>query len=204
MTDVRTRVDTVPLVAGVAVLDLVNTVSWRGDPERGEDHLRGADECLRWARRADVITADELERLRRRLQGSPPRRARLVAGLLDLRELVATTVGTDAEVLPRDVSATIAEAYAHADLIRTAGAPAQAGGRGWQIRTLDEDTVRRRLTLQLAALLTGTDGRIGSCGDPDCGWVFLDTSRARNRRWCSSADCGNRYRVREHQRRRSR
>ncbi len=34
--------------------------------------------------------------------------------------------------------------------------------------------------------------------DPLCSWVFLDTSRGYRRRWCSSADCGNRARVRRH------
>ncbi|MGH3319645.1 MAG: CGNR zinc finger domain-containing protein [Streptosporangiaceae bacterium] len=36
------------------------------------------------------------------------------------------------------------------------------------------------------------------CQNSACGWLFLDRSRSHTRRWCSSADCGNRERVRRH------
>ena len=47
-------------------------------------------------------------------------------------------------------------------------------------------------------LVSGRAERVGSCSDPDCAWVFLDTSRNRSRRWCSMADCGNRHKARRH------
>ncbi|MGY1762646.1 CGNR zinc finger domain-containing protein [Geodermatophilus sp. SYSU D00779] len=37
---------------------------------------------------------------------------------------------------------------------------------------------------------------------PACGRVFEGTSRDRSCQWCSSSDCGDRDRAREHQRRR--
>jgi predicted RNA-binding Zn ribbon-like protein len=43
--------------------------------------------------------------------------------------------------------------------------------------------------------------RVKQCPGPTCGWVFLDSSRNRSRRWCSSAECGNRHRAQEHYRR---
>ncbi|MBA3718950.1 MAG: CGNR zinc finger domain-containing protein [Nocardioidaceae bacterium] len=36
------------------------------------------------------------------------------------------------------------------------------------------------------------------CGDREYGWVFVDISRGHRRRWCSSADLGNRESVRRH------
>ena len=41
-------------------------------------------------------------------------------------------------------------------------------------------------------------GRIRSCDADDCGLIYLDTSRAGNRRWCSMQRCGNRNKVRAH------
>lgn len=35
--------------------------------------------------------------------------------------------------------------------------------------------------------------RVGEC--PSCGWVFLDTSKNRRRRWCSMATCGSREKA---------
>lgn len=43
-----------------------------------------------------------------------------------------------------------------------------------------------------------TPGRIRSCDGDDCGLIYLDTSRAANRRWCSMQRCGNRNKVRAH------
>ena len=42
------------------------------------------------------------------------------------------------------------------------------------------------------------DGRIRQCSADDCDLVYLDTSRSRNRRWCSMQRCGNRAKVRAH------
>ncbi|MFD2262317.1 CGNR zinc finger domain-containing protein [Lacibacterium aquatile] len=36
-----------------------------------------------------------------------------------------------------------------------------------------------------------THGRLRRCAGEDCGWLFLDQSKAGRRRWCSMSDCGN-------------
>jgi predicted RNA-binding Zn ribbon-like protein len=41
-------------------------------------------------------------------------------------------------------------------------------------------------------------GRVRRCDGEDCRWLFLDTSRSRNRRWCDMADCGNTAKVRRY------
>ncbi|WP_431278162.1 CGNR zinc finger domain-containing protein [Leifsonia poae] len=41
-------------------------------------------------------------------------------------------------------------------------------------------------------------GRIRECSAEDCEYVYLDTSRSGNRRWCSMQRCGNRAKVRAH------
>lgn len=45
--------------------------------------------------------------------------------------------------------------------------------------------------------------RIRECSAEDCAYVYLDTSRAATRRWCSMQRCGNRAKVRAHRARRS-
>jgi predicted RNA-binding Zn ribbon-like protein len=48
-----------------------------------------------------------------------------------------------------------------------------------------------------AEFLTSDDVRhLRACASPKCGWVFLDTSRNRRRRWCAMQVCGNRAKVR--------
>jgi predicted RNA-binding Zn ribbon-like protein len=55
-----------------------------------------------------------------------------------------------------------------------------------------------RLLVQLEADQLAGDVRLRSCpGSPGraCGWLFVDTTRNRNRRYCVSALCGNRARA---------
>ncbi|MFE0102807.1 CGNR zinc finger domain-containing protein [Streptomyces sp. NPDC059009] len=43
--------------------------------------------------------------------------------------------------------------------------------------------------------------RLRRCAGDNCPIIYLDTSRGRRRRWCSSEVCGNRERVARHRRR---
>lgn len=49
------------------------------------------------------------------------------------------------------------------------------------------------------ALFSGrTAGRLRHCAADDCSLIYLDSSRAGTRRWCSMQRCGNRDKVRRH------
>jgi predicted RNA-binding Zn ribbon-like protein len=43
--------------------------------------------------------------------------------------------------------------------------------------------------------------RLKMCASEDCRWVFFDRSKPGNRRWCSSALCGNRHKTRNYRQR---
>ncbi|HEX9374297.1 MAG TPA: ABATE domain-containing protein [Roseiflexaceae bacterium] len=50
-----------------------------------------------------------------------------------------------------------------------------------------------------ADLLTSAEiAAVRGCAGEGCGWLFVDTSRNRSRRWCSMEDCGNRAKARRH------
>ena len=40
--------------------------------------------------------------------------------------------------------------------------------------------------------------RIGVCDGGNCGWLFLDESRGKRRRWCDMNDCGSRAKARRY------
>lgn len=40
--------------------------------------------------------------------------------------------------------------------------------------------------------------RIGICDGGNCGWLFLDESRGKQRRWCDMNDCGSRAKARRY------
>ncbi|MFE7135146.1 CGNR zinc finger domain-containing protein [Streptomyces sp. NPDC057638] len=80
-------------------------------------------------------------------------------------------------------------------------------GRGALVRAFAAPPGRAELLSVVArdavALLTDPLARakLRQCEGDRCGRVYLDTSRGRRRRWCSSEVCGNRERVARHRRR---
>jgi predicted RNA-binding Zn ribbon-like protein len=47
-------------------------------------------------------------------------------------------------------------------------------------------------------LVSGELQKVRQCQGPGCGWLFIDRSRGRPRRWCSMSDCGNKAKARRH------
>jgi predicted RNA-binding Zn ribbon-like protein len=48
-------------------------------------------------------------------------------------------------------------------------------------------------------LLTSPDmRRVKVCSGDTCGWLFVDASKNKSRRWCEMSDCGNRAKARRH------
>ncbi|MEU9704557.1 CGNR zinc finger domain-containing protein [Streptomyces sp. NPDC047981] len=75
---------------------------------------------------------------------------------------------------------------------------------GGLVRALDAEPDCRALLAAVARdavdLLTDPTARaqLRRCERDDCRRCYLDTSRGRRRRWCSSETCGNRERVARH------
>ena len=72
----------------------------------------------------------------------------------------------------------------------------------WRPSSLDADPrdLLRPIALSAANLMTGARARrVRQCSDDrGCGWLFVDESRAQNRRWCAMGDCGNRAKAARH------
>jgi predicted RNA-binding Zn ribbon-like protein len=63
--------------------------------------------------------------------------------------------------------------------------------------TVDLDRPLWAVARSAAELLASADlDRVRRCPGEGCGWLFLDTTRNRSRRWCETAGCGNRAHVR--------
>lgn len=128
-----------------------------------------------------------------------------LTGFRGLRAAVCRAV--TAEVAgDRPAAADIAELNATA-LAAPPAPRAVAGEGGTLIRTLAAPPEPAGLLAAVArdavALLTDPLARtqLRRCEGESCSLVYLDTSRGRRRRWCSSEICGNRERVARHRRR---
>jgi predicted RNA-binding Zn ribbon-like protein len=182
--ELRFRFDT-----GRPCLDLVITVGerWRRSFER----LRSHEDLARWLMQAGLASM-------------PPRvTAAGLANARDLREAifrVARAAMDDAPAPEADVRTVNAWA-ARPDL------PPRFARIGGGVERGGPATVNAALATlarDAADLFGGpAAGRVRECEASDCSSLFLDTSRAGRRRWCSMAACGNRQKVAAYRRRRT-
>ncbi|MBT2442173.1 ABATE domain-containing protein [Streptomyces sp. ISL-36] len=131
--------------------------------------------------------------------------ARWVARFRELRECVGALV--DAQ-LDGGLPATAAPALERLNALAAASAPpaprAVRAESGLLVRALDDEPDCRALLAAVARdavdLLTDPTARalLRRCEGDGCHRCYLDTSRGRRRRWCSSEACGNRERVARH------
>jgi predicted RNA-binding Zn ribbon-like protein len=176
---------TYKLIGGSLSLDFANLVSYRGS-DREHDWLDPLTNARRWADAAG-------------LDAPLPRET---ARLREFRELVARVfmrIAHGDTPAARDV-ARIGGVAAAVRGRRRLRFPPGAPAAEW---TDGAPSVLAEVALDAAALLTSTEAlrRISACRE--CGWLFLDATRNRSRRWCDPADCGNRARQRRHYRRRN-
>lgn len=70
----------------------------------------------------------------------------------------------------------------------------------WTITARELGDVPRLLALHAQDLPASERAprALGRCEGAGWGWFFLDASRSHTRRWCGTADCGNRERARRH------
>jgi predicted RNA-binding Zn ribbon-like protein len=199
-------------------LDFANTLLWHASAEPRET-LHGYAELLRWAAKHGALAAGEAEALARRA-ARPGAAAREAAAVLvragALREAFYRIVvarltgrrpdGADVDrlndelqhALPHYRVAFDGEAARDGAVWRL---DVRAGGAGVEAAF---DRPLWPVAQSAAELLLSPElrGRVGQCADEGgCGWLFLDLSKNRSRRWCSIADCGNRAKQRRLQQR---
>jgi predicted RNA-binding Zn ribbon-like protein len=187
------------LVGGHVVLDLVNTVT--GRRSRPTEWLSDYDRVLEWAALTDVFDANTLETLDRISAGDGRAATRALIRLRALREAVY-------EVIAATLHAKEAPAEALAQLERHWKSAVDAArltlsdSRGkltLDVESSGLDYPRHLLALAAFDLLrTLPRQRTRECAHPSCTWIFIDTSRGGQRRWCDMATCGNQIKSRRH------
>ncbi|SCG54854.1 Conserved protein containing a Zn-ribbon-like motif, possibly RNA-binding [Micromonospora echinaurantiaca] len=178
-------------IAGDPMLDLVNTVDWRLGGHDCTENLKTFSDVVDWCIESDLISGDEAVALRDLAGQDDAQAERERQQVIAARERVYAALFEDDPEAAADLAAMYRAAIAAADLVRT-GARWQ-----WRDREIDLHLPRNRIVRGLVALTQRADlDRLHQCEDVKCGWVYLDTSPRRNRRWCNTKDCGDRNRAR--------
>ena len=191
-------------IGGSPALDFVNTVSWldNGAPDPKTESVYEFDDIIRWAEGGEVLSKSEA-RAMRRLAKEDPRRAEqeLVAALhlrRTLRDLFSTLANGDKPdgSLLNAFNRAVCNGMKSVELV-----PGPTGAFTWRFGDcrVDLGTIYRLVAWEAAQLATSERlASLRGCGREDCGWIFLDESRRRNRRWCQMEVCGAREKSKRH------
>lgn len=193
----RDRVIAAP--APTLCLDYCNTRYWRGldAPTETLPDFAAWRHWLHEARAIDGTTASSLQALH---DSDPAAAQQLFVDALAARESMYRlfSAATDG-ALPAEPVRQLA--------VWLAAVPARAtpvllgSSRGWRVPMV-APTVSELLApvLWSAAdlLLAPSAAPLRCCANPQCRWLFLDTSKGATRRWCAMSACGNRAKVQRH------
>lgn len=191
------------LVGGHVALDFANTGSLEDGPA-SERLVRYAD-VVTFAVRTRVIGGEGASELRALANQQPGRAEAVLEDARELRDIVdhiftaIATGGRPADVDIAGLNRFLEEGMRHRRL--------EPDERccGWSWSAGEEPLARMLWPIAAAAaelLVEGDLERVKRCGNDSCGWLFVDLSRNRSRRWCDMRECGNRAKARRHYARR--
>jgi predicted RNA-binding Zn ribbon-like protein len=189
--------DDLPRVGGDLCLDYVNTVDTWQRTDR-IDYLSDYRALVVWAARAGALPTSQAERLLDGAATRQPQANRVHVRAVALRDALFHVLAPGTRGLAEPWLEIVNEEL-ECSLRRLRLRPAQ---NGYELASTTGDELDQMLWPVLRAatkLATSPDlERVRSCPGQDCGWLFLDTSKAGRRRWCSMAICGNRIKTKRH------
>ncbi|MHA2393484.1 MAG: CGNR zinc finger domain-containing protein [Promethearchaeota archaeon] len=186
------------LLGGFLCLDFANTVDWRGRDTQ-EELLNGYEDLLMWAKYVEILNKREYEALFHVASQSHDQMENVFRRAIALREAIFNIFSAIAdEEVPRTVDIDVLNeelsiAYSHLKL--------GYSENGYSME-LWSDGVELDQMLWFVAksasdlLVSNKLNRVRRCISEECGWLFLDMSRNRSRRWCDMKGCGNRMKAR--------
>jgi predicted RNA-binding Zn ribbon-like protein len=188
---------TFQLIAGDAALDLVNTLDWRFRESGPEELIWSYDDLVSFAEQSKLLSAKQAKQLKG--ETSAYAGDRVLAEARELREALADSIysslgglnvsGAPLKTLEKFFQAARAQTRLVRDGARLrwdwVGAETKAEFPMWALTR-----AAARLMLSEGAV------RVRACDNPECRWLFLDTSKNHTRRWCDMKICGNRMKAR--------
>jgi predicted RNA-binding Zn ribbon-like protein len=176
-------------VGGHLALDFCNTAGEHLS-ERPDEFLRDWESFLRWAAQVGLIGAKSYSELL-----SHPEQIDRIIQLREAIYRVGLTIAGSRPVSKRDVAFIRQCAHAPRPEIEFHGNAGQ-----WRPAPshASEQLCAVLASEALSLLCSPKAARVGICEGGNCGWLFLDESRGKRRRWCDMSDCGSRAKARRY------
>jgi predicted RNA-binding Zn ribbon-like protein len=192
------RAGSLDFVGCELALDFTNTSSGRNSPTH-QEHLHGFKDLLAWVEHAKVVSPEDCSRIRGSISEGSNVATTTFASALDTREVIwrIATALAEGRVVNDDLRQRLVALHAlslgHAGMELRNSAYIWA----WDARRDVRSAILGPIALSALTLLMERDlSRTKRCEGADCGWLFLDTTKNKTRRWCEMRVCGNRSKVR--------
>jgi predicted RNA-binding Zn ribbon-like protein len=188
------------LIADNVCVDFVNTVE-RGVRYQHQDWLGSYKGFLLWSRKAGVIDSDEFTRLETQSSTNRSKVSRVFEKILRLRALlrgIFAAISSGSEISTTAIKE-LNEFLTEAHLAQKLEWIDQRAIWRWRSNSVAMERPLWTLVIAAADLLTSENlQRVRRCANPQCSWMFVDTSKNKKRRWCEMDVCGNQAKARGH------
>ena len=190
----RRRAPRFELIAGPVCLDFVNTLDDRFS-EHPKELLKSYIDLARFAEDTQILHTDDVDQLFALSQEHPQPAQRSLEAAIEMREAMYQVFWANVHKQPVPPPALVTlNQY-----IRGAGQHAQLAPLNdhfeWKFDEArsDFDAPLWPIARSAADLLASEDlALVHACAADTCQWLFLDTSKNHQRRWCNMKLCGNR------------
>ena len=193
--------ETLEIVGGALCLDFANTINSRHKPEH--DYLQQYSDLAEWAGKVEILSPSKRKRLLRLAEQDSKSAEAVLLKALRIRELLYQIFSKNARPSgsnQEDMGAFVkfyADAMSHSIFVRKGNYFAA----DWPADESLDAALWPILYSAGQLLLSEELIRVKEC--PNCGWLFLDTSKNQSRRWCSMNTCGARDKMRRYLRRKN-
>jgi predicted RNA-binding Zn ribbon-like protein len=188
-------------IGGDPAIDFVNTVDWTSHgPE--QERLTDFDRLIGWAEGAGVLSAKSAGELRAGALAGPREAEAAYRNALRVREVLERLLRAVAGGDPpgdalEDFNRELAHTLERMRVVSVDGRHPASLQLGWNGGGESLDSVLWPVIWSAASLIVSDEAsRIRICGGPDCGWMYVDRSRNKLRRWCQMETCGTREKSR--------
>jgi predicted RNA-binding Zn ribbon-like protein len=188
------------LIGGWLCLDFINTVDCRNS-DHAREVLSTYPNLVSWSQHANILTEDEARDLLREAALHPADAKMILERAITIREVLYRIFSAIANHRPPsavDIGTLNTEMSIAMAQMRMKPADAT---NPWMY-TFEDKKLDRMLWLIIHSateLLTSDKlDRVCECQGENCGWLFLDMSRNRSRKWCDMKECGNRAKAQRH------
>jgi predicted RNA-binding Zn ribbon-like protein len=196
MNEPKRTLETLELVGGALCLDFANMVNSRREPEH--DYLLTYSDLVDWAGKVEILSGQQVRSLKQReTQDAKTAEKALETGRAarEIMYRVFSAVANRSRPKEDDLDA-ISQLYEQA----IANGQHVKVENHYEIAWKADETLDALLWCIVASaenlLLSEELSRVKEC--PNCGWLFLDTSKNQSRRWCSMNTCGARDKMRRY------